>query len=190
MSIEVAALAATQHQQTSAALGAPDEWLGHDYDVETPVYLLVYPSSASYGSPAYSPWSIAWPVGGATEQRMTAWRHLQVDACTYLVDSDDPPCFGYQGPFTKTAGSSAARRLFLFNATLTTRQTIEQLAKRACSGSDYGPAAVLQDGSKEWVKGVLDSMVASGLMSGVKRDMVVQLASAGTFNIQVVLKIR
>lgn len=179
---------ATQPRQISTSLEAPDEWLGHDYDVETPVYLLVYPSSSSYGFPASSPWSIAWPVGGATEQRMTAWRHLQVDACTYLVgDSDDPPCYGYQGPFTKTAGASSARRLFLLNATLDTRQAIEHLANRTCSGSEYGPAAAVQDGSKEWVKEVLDSMVASGLVSRAKRDRVVQLASACTFTIQIPL---
>lgn len=182
---------ATHPQQISTSLEAPDEWLGHDYDVETPVYLLVYLSSSSYGFPTHSPWSIAWPVGGATEQGMTAWRHLQVDACTYLVgDSDDPPCYGYQGPFTKTAGASSARRLFLLNATLDTRQAIERLANRTCSGSEYGSAAVEKDGSKEWVKGVLDSMVAAGLLSRAKRDRVVQHASACTFTTQILLGFR
>ncbi|KAI0824870.1 hypothetical protein BC628DRAFT_1376308 [Trametes gibbosa] len=165
----------TQDHRLSATSGSPDEWLGSDHDVQTPVYLLLT-RSLKFSNLRDSQWSIAWPVGGLTEHQMTAWRHIQLEVCTYLVDLDEPPRYEYHGPITKTALTGPVMEFMLVNTTLAMRKQIERLACdtgaiRACSG--YIP----QD-SREWITQLMDSMVTAGLMSASKRDQVIEQASS------------
>lgn len=164
---------------TPTTTGSADDWLGCDHDVETPVYLLVQPSFATGFVDAQ--WCIAWPVGGLTEERMTAWRHIRVDACMSLVDPDEGPQFGYSRPITKTDGPGTAKRVMLVNTTLAMRKKIEQLAQdeyALSSGENSGSAV---QAGRVWVKKLLDAMVASGLVSSNSRDRVVLQASGCTF---------
>lgn len=166
-------------QHTSAASGSADDWLGCDHNVETPVYLLVQPTLATASRDAQ--WCIAWPVGGLTEECMTAWRHIRVDACMSLVDPDEGPQYGYSGPITKTDGPGTAKRFMLVNTTLAMRRKIEQFAQvdyALSSGEHFGSAV---QASRVWVKKLLDAMVASGLVSSDRRDQVVLQASGCTF---------
>lgn len=172
-------IAQDHKQHTPAPSGSADDWLGCDHDVETPVYLLVQPSFATGFRDAQ--WCIAWPVGGLTEERMTAWRHIRVDACMSLVDPDEGPQYGYSGPITKTDGPGSAKRFMLVNTTLAMRRKIEQLAQvdyALSSGEHFGSAV---QASRVWVKKLLDAMVASGLVSSGRRDRIVLQASDCTF---------
>ncbi|OJT15660.1 hypothetical protein TRAPUB_5488 [Trametes pubescens] len=172
-------IAQDQKQYTPAALGSADDWLGCDHDVETPVYLFVQPSLATGFRDAQ--WCIAWPVGGLTEERMTAWRHIRVDACMSLVDPDEGQQYRYSGPITKTGGPGTAKRFMLINTTLAMRKKIEQLAQddyALSSGEDFGSAV---QAGRVWVEKLLDAMVTAGLISSNRRDRVVHQASSNVF---------
>ncbi|KAH9849050.1 hypothetical protein C2E23DRAFT_407906 [Lenzites betulinus] len=170
----MAVLALTTDYRLSGPTGTPDEWLGRDHDVETIVYLFVQRSPTS--NPRDSKWSIAWPVGGLTDHQMTAWRHIQLEVCPFLVDLEEPARYDYHGPITKTGFTLPVKRFMLVNTTLATRKRIERLA--CDTGAMLACSERAPQNGQEWIKQLMDSMVAVGLMPASKRDRVVEEASS------------
>ncbi|KAL7283975.1 hypothetical protein ACG7TL_001247 [Trametes sanguinea] len=160
--------------------GTTDDWLACDHDVDSPVYLFVYPSHTSV-DPHRSRWSIAWPVGGRTEAEMVAWRHVHADAYDNEAGLEtDPPRYVYGGAITKTAGPGTmlAKRYLLERMSLPMRKKIEELAAETPLLCAEGWIPDDEDG-QSWIQELLCRMVACGMISATTRDRVVQDASNG-----------
>ncbi|KAI0719759.1 hypothetical protein C8T65DRAFT_562059, partial [Cerioporus squamosus] len=142
----------------------PDDWLAHDYDVDSPVYLLVYPAHARVPCR----WGIAWPVGQGTSTRPSpaltsaAWRHVQLESLADPLGAEVEMHYGYYGALTKTAGPefATARWFELGTMDLARRREIESLARMT-------PVLDEEDGwgCQDWVKDLLERMVAAGVVS-------------------------
>ncbi|KAI0674617.1 hypothetical protein C8Q78DRAFT_1015785 [Trametes maxima] len=167
-----------QDHLTLSLPGTSDDWLARDYDVDAPVYLFVYPSHTST-DPHRSRWSITWPVGGHVETQMVAWRHVHADV--YENESGletDPPRYVYGGAITKTAGPGTvlAKRFLLGVMSLAMRKRIEELAAETplVPVAEWQPTDTDAQG---WIRGLLERMVASAVISGATRERVIQQAS-------------
>ncbi|KAI0634765.1 hypothetical protein C8Q77DRAFT_653505 [Trametes polyzona] len=166
------------HHPPTVKSGLADEWLGRDHDVEVPVYLSVHRPSASAGPQ----WSIAWPVGGMTEQTMTAWCHLQADAVLDLVDLGETTRYEYRGPITKTLAPHSASQYELGKTTLAMREEILRLAQEigaSSFGRNNDDLAPVANSQREWAVRLLDAMVTVGLVPTSERDAAIQQATAG-----------
>ena len=148
----------------------PDDWLARDYDVECPVYLFVHPAHGR----TPSRWSLAWPVGAGNvrTRKMTAWRHVQLESLADPLASEVEMHYGYFGALTKTAGPElvAASRYRLGVTSLEHRREIERLARLV-------PVLDEEEGwtSEDWVKDLLDRMVAAGVVPAAAcREAVLQ----------------
>ncbi|RDX52453.1 hypothetical protein OH76DRAFT_1400238 [Lentinus brumalis] len=150
----------------------PDDWLAHDYDVDSPVYLLVYPAHQR----VVCRWGIAWPVGGeATSTSTAAWRHVQLESLADPLGGEVEMHYGYYGALTKTAGPefATARWIALGTMNLAHRREIESLAKTT-------PVREDEDGwgCEDWVKDLLERMIAAGVVSATTCHDAVSRASA------------
>ena len=143
----------------STSLTDPDDWLAHDYDVDSPIYLIVYPAHARI--PAR--WGLAWPVGQhpPRSSSTSTWRHVQLEGLADPLGAEVEMHYGYFGALTKTAGPElvAASRYRLGVTSLEHRREIERLARLV-------PVLDEEEGwtSEDWVKDLLDRMVAAGVV--------------------------
>ncbi|RPD75937.1 hypothetical protein L226DRAFT_392867 [Lentinus tigrinus ALCF2SS1-7] len=152
----------------STSSADPDDWLAHDYDVDAPVYLLVYPAAGhgqTGGHHLPARWAIAWPVGQhgvLTERNMTGWRHVQLEGLADPLGAEVEMHYGYFGALTKTAGPElvTARRVKLGVTNLAHRREIERLARMV-------PVREEDEGwsCQDWVKDLLERMVAAEIVS-------------------------
>lgn len=153
---------------SSMSSSDPDDWLARDFDVECPVYLLVHPASftSSTASRSRCRWSVAWPVGAGSvnERKLTAWRHIQLEACADTFSAEGEMHYGYFGAITKSAGPEvvAASRYELGKTNLANRREIERLARETpVLDAEENDGWSCQD----WVKDLIERMVAAGIVS-------------------------
>ncbi|KAI0360375.1 hypothetical protein OH77DRAFT_1418279 [Trametes cingulata] len=154
-----------QAPQPALPLIAAYDWYARDHDVETPVYLVVEPLPAS-SSVQGSRWSIAWRVGGLTEDAMTGWCYLRLRATPVsLVDQGDPPHYGYHGPMTESGSPTAnVKRYKIGNTTLAARIMIQEMAaKTAIVPAD--DTETLEKASQNWIQRLLHAMVTKGFIA-------------------------
>ncbi|KAI0336644.1 hypothetical protein GY45DRAFT_1315232 [Cubamyces sp. BRFM 1775] len=170
------------NKQGQPELSAPTDWLAFDYDVATPVYLVVEPSPDAQGSR----WSIAWRVGGQTDDKMTAWCYISVDLLPALVDLDEPLQYAYTGPMIKTvlddrygvSHAGGVRRHELCTMTLAQRQVIQRLAETTHLDSTSGNSEAEPRGaSQAWVTKLMNKMSNAGLTPATAAPNAVAAAS-------------
>ncbi|KAJ8473790.1 hypothetical protein ONZ51_g7662 [Trametes cubensis] len=151
-------------------------WLACDYDVATPVFLVVEPGLNTQSSR----WSIAWPVGGPTQDKMSAWCYISAYPDPGLVDLDEPPRYTYTHPMTKTMvlHDGRVRTCQLCTMTFAQRKVIQELAKATHTHSASGNSETnCEEASRSWVTELMHKMAIAGLMPDSALDAVSAAAS-------------